>query len=344
MNLKHLAKIWAFFKKYFGRLPGGFRNPANYFLLLVLWWGIMAFLRERGWYPKKSLQGKHIFITGAGSGLGRRMAIQFALLGAKVTVSGIDLAPVVETKKIIEETVQKRLKKQPEIFALKLDVSSREAVTNGAQEAKTALGDVDVLINNAGIVQGKSFMDMNEFMIRKTLQVNVECHFWLIREFLPAMIKKNDGHIVSISSVAGMAGSPEMTDYCASKFGALGLMEALRVELKRERINVKTTSICPYFINTGMFDGVRCSLIYPLQEQDDVVWRIVNGIRQDEEHVVIPWSISMIAPLASMCPVYFKDFLSWAFVGWTAMAQFRGRQQEIAQENERKATEAKARA
>jgi len=78
------------------------------------------------------------------------------------------------------------------------------------------------------------------------------------------MMKKNSGHIVSISSVAGIAGCPDMTDYCASKFGALGIMESLRIELKRDKINIKTTSILPYFINTGMFDGVQTSAIYPL--------------------------------------------------------------------------------
>lgn len=101
-------------------------------------------------------------------------------------------------------------------------------------------------------------------MIHKTMVINAESHFWLINEFIGSMLKRNDGHIVSIASVAGIAGCPDMTDYCASKFGALGLMEALRIEFKREKINIKTTTICPYFINTGMFDGVTTSTIYPI--------------------------------------------------------------------------------
>lgn len=116
-----------------------------------------------------------------------------------------------------------------------------------------------------------------------------------------------------------------MTDYCASKYGALGLMEALRVEFKRDKINIKTTTICPYFINTGMFDGVRTSWLYPLMEQDDVVWRTVNAVRQDEEHVCIPWSCGLLIPIANALPTYVKDFSGWLILGWNAMQQFKGR-------------------
>jgi all-trans-retinol dehydrogenase (NAD+) len=84
----------------------------------------------------------------------------------------------------------------------------------------------------------------------------MESHFWIVKEFLPAMIKKNQGMIVSIASMAGTAGQPLMTDYCASKFGAIGMMDALRLELKRENKNVKCLTVCPFYINTGMFDGV----------------------------------------------------------------------------------------
>jgi all-trans-retinol dehydrogenase (NAD+) len=77
-------------------------------------------------------------------------------------------------------------------------------------------------------------MDMDEKLASKSFIVNCECHLWLIREFLPAMINKNAGHIVSIASIAGHMGYPNLTDYAASKFGAIGLMESLRLEIKRD--------------------------------------------------------------------------------------------------------------
>ena len=94
MKLKELLnKIWLILR----RFPGGFRSPLSYILLILLIWAFRAFLKERGWMPKKGLLNKHIFITGAGSGLGRRMAIQFVKLGAKVTLVGTDLQSVQET-------------------------------------------------------------------------------------------------------------------------------------------------------------------------------------------------------------------------------------------------------
>ena len=118
------------------------------------------------------------------------------------------------------------------------DVSVREKIAGAASSAKDKFGDVDILINNAGIVQGKKITESNEDLIRKVLVVNCECHFWLIKEFIPGMIKKNRGQIVSIASIAGITGSPEMTDYSASKFAAVGMMESLRAELKRDKKNI----------------------------------------------------------------------------------------------------------
>lgn len=93
-------------------------------------------------------------------------------------------------------------------------------------------GEVDILVNNAGVIQGKSILELNEEHASRTMVINLESHFWLIREFLPAMLRKNEGHIVGVASMAGLAGAPYLTDYCASKFGCVGLMEALRIEMK----------------------------------------------------------------------------------------------------------------
>lgn len=73
---------------------------------------------------------------------------------------------------------------------------------------------------------------MNENMASKTMIVNAECHFWLCRDVLPEMMNKNEGHIVSIASIAGLEGLPAMTDYCSSKFAAFGFQESLRLEMK----------------------------------------------------------------------------------------------------------------
>ena len=105
------------------------------------------------------------------------------------------------------------------------------------------------------------------------------------------MIQKNKGQIVSVASVAGTMGSPFLTDYCASKFACVGMMEALRLELKRAgKYGVNCTTINPFFNNTGMFDGTKTGRLFPFLEQQHTIDRMVIAILQNEEEVSIPWS------------------------------------------------------
>lgn len=152
-------------------------------------------------------------------------------------------------------------KREVFITTFKCDVSDKESVTAAANIARQANGEVTLLINNAGIVSGKGILENSDFMMRKTLEVNTLAHLYTIREFLPQMILQKKGHIVSIASVAGLTASPGMADYSASKFGAVAIDECLRNELKKlgHYKYIKTTCINPFFINTGMFEGVKDS-------------------------------------------------------------------------------------
>jgi all-trans-retinol dehydrogenase (NAD+) len=256
-----LLRIWQNLKTNFHK-NGGWKSKKNFLMMFLFLWALHTFLRERGWLPKKSVRGKHIFITGAGSGLGRMMAIKFARLGAKLTISDINLEGIEETKRLIKCEVGT----DQNVNGQKLDVSSREAITEIANQCRSVFGDVDILINNAGVVQGKVVQEMNEKLAGKVMIINAECHFWLTREFIQPMMAKRKGHVVSISSVAGLAGSAGLSDYSASKFAAYGFQESLRVEMKYLKKNVKCTTICPFYFNTGMFEGAKCSLIYPMLE------------------------------------------------------------------------------
>lgn len=94
------------------------------------------------------------------------------------------------------------------------------------------------------------------------MKVNTISHLYTIREFLPGMIANKRGHIVTIASMAGLAGVPGLSDYCASKYGAVAIDESVRLELQQKGLDrfIKTTCICPYLINTGMFEGANSSL------------------------------------------------------------------------------------
>lgn len=183
-----LQQRWSKFKKDFWA-NGGFSNPKHLFLIFVFFWALHTFARERGWLRKKSVRGKHIFLTGAGSGLGRGMAIRFAKRGANLTLSDINEDGLLETKKMIKEETGS----DTNVLTIKLDISNRQGIRDAAQQGLTKFGEVEIVINNAGIVQGKQFTELNESLSSKQFVVNLECHFWIVSEFLPSMIRRNSG-------------------------------------------------------------------------------------------------------------------------------------------------------
>ena len=116
---------------------------------------------------------------------------------------------------------------------MKCDVSSPDDVNRAAADAVKEFGDVHILINNAGIVSGKTLLENSDKMIQKTLEINTLAHAYTVRAFLPAMLAKNEGHVVTIASAAGLIGVSGLADYCASKYGVVGFDESLRMELKK---------------------------------------------------------------------------------------------------------------
>ena len=112
-------------------------------------------------------------------------------------------------------------------------------------------------------MNGTALLDTSDERIIRTFDVNIMAHFWTIKAFLPDMISQKRGHLVNVASLAGHSGTNKLVDYCASKFAAVGLDESLRVELfvQGHGDTVRTTVICPYYINTGMFAGVQVTFI-----------------------------------------------------------------------------------
>lgn len=230
-------------------------------------------MRHAGMLPKKSLRGQHAFVTGAGNGIGRLVSIKLASQGVKVTVSDIDISAAEETVALITENGD-------EAIAIQCDITKAEDIQHAAVEARRAFGPVEILINNAGIVSGKKILDANERDIRLTYDVNTISHALTVREFLPNMIAANKGHIVTVASLGGTIGIPGLADYCGSKFAAFGFDESIRLELNKMNSKVKTTCVCPFFINTGMFEGVSTPFpLLPLLDQDWVSERIITAMR-----------------------------------------------------------------
>lgn len=126
-------------------------------------------------------------------------------------------------------------------IALKVDVSNPNDIALSAKTARKVFGDVSILINNAGIVSGKKILEASNAMIKKTFEVNTIALFYTTKEFLPSMLDRNKGQIVTIASVGGAVGSPGLIDYGASKAAAIAFDESLRQELHDMGSDVRTT-------------------------------------------------------------------------------------------------------
>jgi len=195
----------------------------------------------------------------------------------------------------------------------KVDVTSRACVFETQKKVKSEVGTVDVLINNAGIVSGKPLMELTEKQVNLTMDVNVISHFWTCQAFLPDMIERRSGHIVTISSVAGFDGNARLSDYCASKFACRGFAEALRREL--DGTNVKSTIVHPFVINTGMFHGSTSSsgfwkLFGGQMEPDYAAQEILNGTAMGKIRLLLPLRSFWLPALAELIPWWARDYLA----------------------------------
>jgi all-trans-retinol dehydrogenase (NAD+) len=189
------------------------------------------------------------------------------------------------------------------------DFSNRENVLSTMDKVLQKYHFIDILINNAGIVTGKNLLDSTFDEIEKTMTVNATSHFWTIKKILPLMLEKNKGHIVTISSAAGIIGVPKLSDYCASKFAAFGIDESLRMELHKNKSKIKTTVVCPYYINTGMFKGVktRFPFLLPILEPEKAVDKIYKGIIKKKTRVIFPFLV-YFTWLLRLLPTTFFDW------------------------------------
>jgi all-trans-retinol dehydrogenase (NAD+) len=224
-----------------------------------------------------------VLVTGGGGGIGRLMALDFAERGARVVIWDLNEGAL---RSVEGEAAQRGLS----IRTMICDVSNREEIYARAEQLTKEMGPVDILINNAGIVSGKPMLETPDDLIEKTMQVNVLSLFWTAKAFLPAMIRRNSGHLATVSSAAGLIGVRGLADYCASKFAAYGFDESIRMELRRIKSKVRTTVVCPFFIDTGMFSGVktRFPLLLPILKSSYAAGKIVRAVLNNKRRLIMP--------------------------------------------------------
>lgn len=249
------------------------------------------------------IAGSTVLITGGASGLGRLMGLGMARLGADVVLWDIDAGGLAAVAQEIKESTGR------EAHTFEVDVTDRELVYATADRVRDAAGDVDILVNNAGVVSGQRLLELDDRAIRTTFEVNTLALFWVTKAFLPHMVERNRGHVVTIASAAGWVSTAGQSDYSASKRAAVGFDESLRQELRQVAPGVRTTVVCPYYIDTGMFEGVssRFPALTPILEPRAVVTKTVDAILRDRQRLLMPFHSVILAPLFRILPVRWFD-------------------------------------
>lgn len=259
-----------------------------------------------------------VLITGGASGIGRIMGRMALEKGARQVVIW----------DINEQNIATTLADFEKIGAAKgfrVDVSNNESVIAAAEQTKRECGDVDILINSAGIITGnKTFAEQSQQDIDRTMAINATAPMTVALQALPPMLERNVGHICNIASAAGFIANPRMSIYAASKWAVIGWSDSLRVELQEAKSNVHVTTIAPYYISTGMFDGVR-SRIIPILKPEWVAKKILNAIEKNKKISSWPLGYHLIRTLQALLPLRALDLLCKVLGIYNALDHFKGR-------------------
>ena len=264
------------------------------------------------------IKGRTLLITGGASGIGRIMGRMALQRGAKkVVVWDINEDNIAAT--------ESELKSYGEVKGYKVDVANTEMVKQMFALTTKECGDVDILINSAGIITGnKTFAEQSQQDIDRTMAINATAPMTVALQALPPMLERNVGHICNIASAAGFIANPRMSTYAASKWAVIGWSDSLRVELQEAKSNVHVTTIAPYYINTGMFDGVR-SRIIPILKPEWVAKKILNAIEKNKKISSWPLGYHLIRTLQALLPLRALDLLCKVLGIYNALDHFKGR-------------------
>lgn len=190
-----------------------------------------------------NITGKHVVITGGGSGVGAEIARQFADAGAKVTIMGRRKSP------LAEQNLPYQI----------CDVTDAASVAEAFAKARAQHGPIAIAIANAGAADSKPFAKMTSADLTASLDVNLVGVFHTWQTALPDMIDAGAGRLIVIASTAGLKGYPYVSAYCAAKHGVIGLTRALAIELGRSGITVN--AICPGFVETPLLERSIANII-----------------------------------------------------------------------------------
>jgi len=277
------------------------------------------------WYRKRaerhlSLRSQTVLITGAGSGLGRLLAIGAAQRNAAHVVVW-DINPQT-ARDVVDEVLGYGVDASYDV----VDLADDQSVDAAGQAVRDRIGGIDFLINNAGVVTGKTFLDQTHDDVQRTFQINTLALYRVTRQFLPNMITNNFGSVTVIASAASLTGVARQTDYAASKWAAHGFTESLRAEMRHQGHNIHTLSVHPFYVATGMFNGASSpNILLPILEPAAVVHKIFRALEAGKRQLILP-STAAAAKWLNILPVAVADQLRDVLGINSTMDHFIGRQ------------------
>lgn len=277
---------------------------------------------------KMHIKGTNVLITGGASGIGRIMGRICLEKGASnLIVWDINQANIDKTEAELSDVKPAEAGvSKGQIHSYIVNVSDPQAIKSAYEKVKSEVGEVDILVNCAGIVRGNNTFDKQTVQdIDLTMDINANAPMYVALAVLPDMLRRDRGHICNIASAAGMLGVPKLSVYCASKWAVIGWTESMRVELKQARSHVRVTSVAPYFINTGMFDGVN-SKVFPILDPEKTAAKIIRAVEVGKSFRGIPFAYHFIRIWQGLLPNFLFDFIFGKVFGvYSVMDHFTGR-------------------
>ncbi len=268
----------------------------------------------------QKFENKIVLITGGASGIGKIMVRLFLERKSKVIIWDSNQE---NTDKTIAEFAH-----SGSVIGFNVDIGSLDQIEATAKKVKQEIGVVDILINNAGIIIGKYFSEHSFSDITKTMDINANAPMLITKVFLDDMISQNSGHICNIASSGGLISNPKMSVYAASKWSLIGWSDSLRLEMKQMKKNINVTTIMPYYINTGMFDGVQSKIA--ILEPEAAALTIITAIEKEKKMITMPAYIYRFTRLGqAILSVNAFDWFAGNVLGiYKTMEHFTGRKKE----------------
>jgi NAD(P)-dependent dehydrogenase (short-subunit alcohol dehydrogenase family) len=263
----------------------------------------------------KKFPNKRVVITGAGSGLGRALSLEFAKLGWKILVADINMDRADETLKLVEKAGGQGI-------SVCCDVTQWEQVKNLADVAVSTWGGADIIVNNAGVPSVGFMEDIPLEDWRWIIDINLMGVIHGCKAFIPLFKKQGGGHIVNTASAAGFCSLAEMGPYNVTKAGVISLSETLRMEMAYQNIGI--TVVCPTFFKTNLMDQFRCTdkkqverangfFRFSLGTAEGVGRHIIRCIRKNRLYAVTQPDAKMYWFMKRHMPNFYFKMLSFVY-------------------------------